>query len=172
MKSNIISYDVIESKSRQIVKMLIEKGLTISTAESCTGGMLSACITSVSGSSGIFEYGVCSYSERIKMQELSVKKETLEKFTVVSDEVAREMATGVMKKSGADIGVGITGIAGPTGFTEDKPVGTVYVAVKYGDRFISGNLSLYKEYKNLTRDEVRSLATFKALEMVEEIISH
>ncbi len=156
-----------------VVKLLRQRGLSISTAESCTGGMLSEMITSVSGASEVFEMGVVSYSNRIKTALLDVSQDVLDKYGAVSQQTAQLMATGVLKKSGADIGVGITGIAGPTGGSAEKPVGTVFVCVarKIGDdlKVVVRDLKLYEEVENLDRDTARKLTVLKALEMVKSI---
>lgn len=156
-----------------VVELLRRKGLSISTAESCTGGMLSQMITSVSGASEIFEMGIVSYSNRVKTMLLDVSQDVLEKHGAVSQQTAQLMATGVLKKSGSDIGVAITGIAGPTGGSAEKPVGTIFVCVvrKVEDdlKVVVKNLKLYEEVENLDRDTARKLTVIKALEMVREI---
>lgn len=118
-----------ETLPSTVLKLLKEKGLTLSCAESCTGGMVSSAITDLSGASDVFLYGAVTYANSAKMSALNVKKDALEKFGAVSEEVALQMARGVRLKSKSDIGVSTTGIAGPTGGTEDKPVGTVYIAI-------------------------------------------
>jgi len=112
-----------------LVDALAKKKLRIATAESCTGGMISAAITSVSGASGVFDCGVCSYANFIKQKVVGVKEETLATYGAVSEKTAMEMARGVRILSGADIGVSTTGIAGPLGGTPYKPVGLVYIGV-------------------------------------------
>ncbi len=119
----------LRARLKKLVKICTEKGLKLATAESCTGGMISELITAISGSSAVFECGVCSYSNRIKHEVLGVSEETLEKFTEYSKECAEEMAKGALKLSGADIAVSTTGVAGPSGGTEENPVGTVYICV-------------------------------------------
>lgn len=123
-----------------IVDLLCKKGLKLATAESCTGGLISEKITSVSGSSSVFDCGVCSYANEIKHKVLGVKRKTLESFGAVSPQTAVEMAQGVRLLSGADIGVSTTGIAGPTGGTKEKPVGLVYMAVSTEDKLYSVRL--------------------------------
>jgi nicotinamide-nucleotide amidase len=108
--------------------ILKEKNLFIVTAESCTGGLLAATLTDVPGSSGCFERGFVTYSNEAKQEDLGVKIETLEEFGAVSEQVAKEMAEGALRNSHAQIGVAVTGIAGPDGGSEDKPVGTVCIA--------------------------------------------
>lgn len=130
---NRITSDVLSIKialeKKKIVKEFTKRGLTLATAESCTGGLISALITSVSGSSAVIECGICSYSNRIKHELLGVSEETLERFTEYSEQCAEEMARGALKISGADIAVSTTGVAGPTGGTEKNPVGTIYICV-------------------------------------------
>ena len=108
-------YNSIAELSREIVRECTARSVKISTAESCTGGMISGAVTSISGSSAVIELGVCSYSNRIKHEILHVPAEVLEQFTEYSVECAAEMAKGVMELSGADYGVSTTGVAGPTG---------------------------------------------------------
>lgn len=110
-------------------KMLKEKRQTLSVAESCTGGLVAAKITNISGSSEYFERGVVSYSNQAKMEILGVPKDLLDKFGAVSPEVALAMSQGVRKISHTDLGVSVTGIAGPTGGTKDKPVGLIYIGL-------------------------------------------
>lgn len=112
-----------------LIKMLKDKNLKIATAESCTGGLLAKKITDVSGSSEVFEMGIISYANRIKNEFLDVSNIVLETVGAVSEETAKQMAIGVTTLSKADIGVGITGIAGPTGGTKAKPVGLVYISI-------------------------------------------
>jgi PncC family amidohydrolase len=115
--------------SRVVGRQLRKKRMTISLGESCTGGMLGSIITQISGSSKYFLGGVVAYSNEIKKSIVGVKLETLNKFGAVSAEVAQEMAQGVRSKFRSDIGIGITGIAGPLGGTKNKPVGLVYICV-------------------------------------------
>ncbi len=116
-------------EAKALVAALREKGLKIATAESCTGGLISGAITEVSGASEVFDGGVCSYANQIKESVLGVPARTLETVGAVSAATAAAMAKGVRKLMDAHIGVSVTGIAGPSGGTADKPVGTVYIAV-------------------------------------------
>ena len=118
---------------KRVVKLLMEKNMTLSSAESCTGGLFSQEVTNISGASQIFDRGIVTYSNNAKMEELGVKAETLAAFGAVSKETAYEMAEGVREVSGTDIGVSVTGIAGPTGATKDKPVGLVYIGISTKD---------------------------------------
>ena len=143
----------------ELVATLRAAGAAVSTAESCTGGLVAARITSVSGASEAFKYGAVTYCNEAKNKILGVKKETLDKFGAVSAETAEEMAAGVRKIMGAEIGVSVTGLAGPNG-GEGKPVGLVYVAVnsdeysKVTENHFSGD-----------RISVRQQAADKALEL-------
>lgn len=139
-----------------LVQCLIRENITIATAESCTGGLLAKYITDQSGASQVFECGVISYSGRIKHQMLGVSNETLKAYGEVSKQTAMEMATGVRRAAQSDIGVGITGIAGPTGGSKEKPVGLVYFAVDF-----KGDCQGYRmEFFDATsRDEVRQRTT-------------
>ncbi len=118
-----------ESLEEVVGKLLKERGETLSVAESCTGGLLSNRITNISGSSTYFERGVVTYSNNAKMEILGVKSETLKEHGAVSRETALEMVEGIKKLSKTDYGLAITGIAGPTGGSEEKPVGTVFIAL-------------------------------------------
>jgi len=115
--------------NEEVIKRLIEKNITLATAESCTGGMLGKLITEVPGASKIYGFGFITYANEAKISVLGVNSETLEKHGAVSEQTALEMATGALRVSGADIAVSITGIAGPGGGTKEKPVGLVYVAI-------------------------------------------
>ncbi len=114
---------------KRIGKMLKERGLKIAVAESCTGGLISSRITDISGASDYFEAGITTYSNVSKIRLLNVPKDTIDRYGAVSEETAKAMAEGVKKTVHADIGVSVTGIAGPTGGTEGKPVGTVFIGL-------------------------------------------
>lgn len=143
----------------ELVALLREKNATVSTAESCTGGLVAARITGVSGASEVFKYGAVTYSNEAKNKTVGVKKETLEKYGAVSSQTAEEMAFGVRRVMDAQIGVSVTGLAGPNG-GEGKPVGLVYVAVS------SDNYSAVTENRfSGDRISVRNQAADKALEL-------
>lgn len=163
----------IDSLAVNVVKYMTEQGVTLSAAESCTGGLLSSCITEVPGASEIFAGGAVVYTEEMKMRLLGVSEDTLRRFTVYSEEVAHEMSTGVRKLTGSDYAIGITGIAGPGGGTRDKPVGTVYVSVCGQDAETVKNLALYNEieYEKLDRRRIRELTVLRALEMLSDMLS-
>ena len=113
----------------ELGKYLIENKLTIATAESCTGGLIAKRITDISGASEVFECGIISYANRIKHEVLGVSEDDLIKYGAVSEPVAKQMAQGVLKVSGADIAVSVTGIAGPESDSTNKPVGLVYIGL-------------------------------------------
>lgn len=146
-----------------IVKKLIENKMTISTAESCTGGLLAYKITNVSGSSEVFKEGFITYSYEAKSKYLNVLQETLKKYGAVSKEVATQMASGLAEKTSADIAISITGIAGPTGDTPDKPIGLTYFALTH-----NGVTNTYKRIFNGNREMVRTRATIFALNLIRK----
>lgn len=154
------------NKAKETVKLLKEKQLKIASAESCTGGLVSAAITSVSGVSDIFEMGITTYSCRIKNKALGVKDETLEKFGAVSKETAMEMATSVKQLSDADIGVSVTGVAGPSG-SEGHPAGYVFIAAAYKDDVTVKLLTIEPKGRNF----VRNSAVIQLFELVKDILN-
>ena len=117
-------------------KKLIKHGLTIASAESCTGGLFAKRITDIPGISKVYNRGFVTYSNESKTEELGVSEKTLKKFGAVSEETAVEMAIGVRKNAGTDIGISVTGIAGPEGGTSEKPVGTAYICVSYNNEHL------------------------------------
>lgn len=161
----------VDAKSLQhaVVKALKEKGLRLATAESCTGGGLSAAITAVPGASEVFDCGVCSYANEIKQKLLGVKEQTLIDYGAVSEQTAAEMSAGVREISGADIGVSITGIAGPGGGTKEKPVGLVYVSLNSDKVCNTKKLRLSRGHTT-DRDFIRRYAALHALFMVLEAV--
>jgi len=118
----------IATLSEALVGELIDAGATVAAAESCTGGWIVKSLTDIAGSSACFGYGVVSYSNEAKAALLKVSNETLAEHGAVSEAVVREMASGILRSSGADLAVAVSGIAGPDGGSEDKPVGTVWLA--------------------------------------------
>ena len=118
----------INSKASSILKVCKQKGITIITAESCTGGLIAGCLTEIPGSSSVIEGGFVTYSNQVKVSMLSVKLEQLDQYGAVSEEVARSMAEGALGSSKADIAVACTGVAGPGGATNTKPVGLVHLS--------------------------------------------
>ncbi len=152
-----------------VVKLLKRRGQTIAFAESCTGGLLSELITSVSGASDVFELGLCTYSERIKMKYLDVPEEILRQYGVVSRETALAMVQGLKKASGADICVSVTGIAGPGGGTPETPVGTVHIGFDvYGRQF--AELPKLWRLEDKSRNNIRHAAAAFVYKIIEEIL--
>ena len=139
--------------------------LTISTAESCTGGMIASAITDVSGSSSFFGMGVVTYSNEAKMKLIGVRKDTLDAFGAVSEQTALQMADGVRKLSGADVSVAVTGIAGPTGGTDEKPVGLVYISVSG-----KGGTNVHRNVFSGNREQVRNQTVNRAFELVYDYL--
>ncbi|MCY6355187.1 competence/damage-inducible protein A [Clostridium sp. ZS2-4] len=149
-----------EAQIEEVVgKILIENKLTISTAESCTGGLLAGKIINYPGISEIFKEGVITYSNESKMKRLKVKKEILDKFGAVSSQVAAEMAEGIAKAAGTDIGISTTGIAGPQGGSDEKPVGLVYIGL-----YIKGEIKTKELHLVGDRQKVRNTAVIRAIE--------
>lgn len=170
-KNDKLITNSIDTNAVKVVKWLSKHEFTISFAESCTGGMLSEAITSVSGASKVYECGICSYSNRIKESVLGVSGDTLRKYGAVSEQTAIEMAKGVKALTSSNIAVGVTGIAGPLGGTVEKPVGTVWVSVATDNRAFARNLMLYNRGENLNRETIRRLTTNEALKMVLKALS-
>lgn len=141
-------FDLIKLAEKAVEKLKGENK-TLALAESCTGGWVSKIITDVSGASAVYQGGVCSYSNEVKMKILGVKEETLDSLGAVSKEVAIEMAEGVRKALNSDIGIGITGIAGPLSDNTAKPVGLIYVCIANGSK------TLCTELRNSFTDNVR-----------------
>lgn len=150
-------------EQREIIEKLIADGVTVATAESCTGGLIAAALTAVAGASAIFGYGLVTYSNEAKEKILGVKKETLTAWGAVSEACAHEMAKGLKEVSGADCAVSVTGIAGPGGGSAEKPVGLVYMGLAWGD-------TIYVK-KNLfqgNREEIRRQTVETAFALIEE----
>ena len=166
-----VVYDVDSpSVEHSLVKLLSEKKKTIATCESCTGGLVSASITAVPGSSEVFGFGICTYANEAKMRLVGVKADTLEKYGAVSEQTAMEMAEGVRKLSGADIALSLTGIAGPGGGTEEKPVGLVYLGVSVGQKKYAKKM-LLGQHATKDREYIRKLAVKNALKTaIEEVM--
>lgn len=162
----------IDIAARLVVQLLRAEKMHVSTAESCTGGMLSAAVTSVSGSSEVFDLGMCTYACSAKKEMLGVSAESLEKYGAVSEQVATEMAQGIMRVSKSDIAVSVTGLAGPTGAESGKPVGTVFIGIaSRRGAFAKRNLFSLREGENDIRRSVREQTVLTALKLVEAEIS-
>ena len=161
----IYSYDD-EEMIDVVGKLLLDKKITIACAESCTGGLFAGALTDVAGISGIFERGYVTYSCDAKETELGVKAETIETFGVVSPEVAEEMAAGLAKKTGADLNISVTGIAGPGGGSPDKPVGLAYIGIAYKGKV----KSVKSYYRNVSRKWNRHYTLLSMLYEVYRLI--
>lgn len=144
--------------AEKAVKKLKEQNKTLALAESCTGGWVSKIITDVSGASAVYQGGVCSYSNDVKMKILGVKEETLATLGAVSEDVAVQMAEGVRNAINSDIGIGLTGIAGPLSDNTEKPVGLIYIAIT------DGNQTRCTELRNNFTDDVRLQNRISAVE--------
>lgn len=150
-----------EALQAAVVSLLIKRKKIVATAESCTGGLLSSLITDVPGASKVFTEAAICYSNASKIKNVNVNPGTIKKHGAVSAQVAKEMAAGILKKADVDIGIGITGIAGPTGATGSKPVGLVYIA------YSTENKTICRRF-NFTgsRTEVKYRAAQAALDMI------
>ena len=152
--------------SFKIVKLLTKKKLTVSFAESCTGGLLASSITSISGSSKVFNMGLVTYSNNAKVKLLKVPKKTITKYGAVSYETCLSMVKNLSKISKSNISISITGVAGPNGGTKEKPVGLVYIGLKKGSKtIIEKNL-----FKSKKRVSIQKATVNKALKMIFNIL--
>ena len=152
--------------SQKVVKLLIKKKLKISFAESCTGGLLSSFITSISGSSKVFTIGLVTYSNHAKIKILKVPKKIIMKYGAVSYETCLSMVKNLHKISKTNISVSVTGIAGPNGGTKQKPVGLVYIGIKKGKKLvIKKNL-----FKNKNRNSIQRSTVIQAHKMILNIV--
>ena len=152
-------------KAKEVVELLIQRGLKVTSAESCTGGLFAAHITSVSGSSECFEGSFVTYSNEIKHRMINVREETLEKYGAVSEECVLEMAENSRKIMKSDIAIAISGIAGPSGGTDDKPVGLVWICLA-----AEGYIKAYKNIFSGDRQEVREQSVMFSLNLIEIFI--
>ena len=152
--------------ANKLVKKLIQKKFKVSFAESCTGGLLSSTITSVSGSSKIFNLGLVAYSNKVKIDILKVPKKVITKYGAVSKECCLSMVKNLSKISKANISLSITGIAGPNGGTKLKPVGLVYIGIKKGRQIIIKK-NLFKYQNRIT---IQKSSVIISLKMINEII--
>lgn len=153
--------------ARRVIEENVAIGRTVAVAESCTGGLVAAALTEVPGSSAVLDRGFVTYSNEAKMQLLGVSEDLIDTFGAVSIAVAWSMAQGALKKSGADVAVAITGVAGPDGGSDQKPVGTVvFACAKKGENPEATNAELKLFDGAKTRAEVRYQATLVALELL------
>lgn len=165
----------IDSHAQNVVQLLLQRSMHAASAESCTGGLISAAITSVSGSSAVFDLGLCTYAPWAKEKLLGVPRRIIEQYGVVSAECAKAMAEGAMKAAGSDFAISTTGVAGPTGGTAENPVGTVYIGAASGKSVEARRFVFSAENcpENLTeRDFIRLQAAEQALLMLAEKIKN
>lgn len=153
----------------EVIRLLKEKGKTLTTAESCTGGLIAKRLTDVSGASAVFECGIVSYSNRIKTQLLGVREETLRQYGAVSAQTAREMAVGARSVANADLAVAVTGIAGPLSDDTQKPVGLVFIALADGNDVTVE--SYQNDFSDNVRENNRRASANRALEMVRRCLT-
>ncbi|MBX5148240.1 CinA family protein [Rhizobium lentis] len=158
----------IHSAAEAIIRDFTAAGLMISTAESCTGGLITAALTEISGSSAVVDRGFVTYTNTAKMEMLGVQEQTLLSFGAVSEETARQMAHGALLRSRAAIAIAVTGIAGPGGCSAEKPVGLVHLATKSRTGALIHRKMLYGD---IGRSEVRLATVRTALEMVHSLLA-
>ncbi len=158
-------WNLINQESEKLFKNCVKKELTVTTAESCTGGMISSAIIYVNGSSKIFKASVIVYSNEMKSEILSIPYDLIIKNGAVSEKVAFNMAYKSLKLIKADLSIAVTGIAGPTGGSSDKPVGLVWIAIGTKDKIISKKFQF-----NGNRLEVRQKTTYEALKLANKVI--
>ena len=156
----------LEERSARLLALLRTRGLKVVTAESCTGGLVAGALTAIAGSSDVVDRGFVTYSNAAKSDMLAVPPELIAKHGAVSEPVARAMAEGALSRSAAEISVAITGIAGPGGATDTKPVGLVHLAATRRGR---PTLHLERRYGDLGRSAVRDAAVLDALELIERV---
>lgn len=156
-----------ESKLREekLVELLLREHMTITTAESCSGGLLAGTLINVAGISAVYEEGYVTYANKSKRKLLGVKEETLDKYGAVSSRTAKEMAEGAAKAAEADVAIAVTGIAGPDGGTAEKPVGLVYIGC-----FVKGRTEIIECHFTGERYQVRSQTVQRALELALECV--
>ena len=151
---------------KNLVKKLIKKKLKVSSAESCTGGMLASSITSISGASKVFNLGFVTYSNQAKIKILRVNKSIIKKYGAVSAECCRAMVINLAKISKAQINVSVTGIAGPNGGSKTKPVGLVYIGIKKNNKLlITKNI-----FKQRNRKAIQKVTLKRTLEIIKSLI--
>ena len=152
--------------SLKLVRLLTKKKLTVSFAESCTGGLLASSITSISGSSKVFNMGLVTYSNNAKVKLLKVPKKTITKYGAVSYETCISMVKNLSKISKSNMSISITGVAGPNGGTKEKPVGLVYIGLKKGSKIIIKK-NIFKSKKRIS---IQKTTVQQALKMILSIL--
>jgi nicotinamide-nucleotide amidase len=160
----VVIDDELRAAARRVLDLLRARGLKVATAESCTGGLVAATLTEIAGSSDVVDCGFVTYSNAAKQAMLGVPAATLKRHGAVSGETAAAMAAGALKNSQADLAVAITGIAGPSGGTTEKPVGLVYLAAASRD---GRRLARTRRYGKIGRRRVRQRSVAEALELLQ-----
>ena len=158
----------IRSKVSFLLETCRAKGIHISTGESCTGGLIAAALTEISGSSDVFERGFVTYQDQSKVENLGVSQQTLAAHGAVSEPVAREMATGILNQSESQVSVAVTGIAGPGGSSSEKPVGLVHIVCSSTD-----GVSRHQrcEFGEIGREGIRDATVREALDILIQIVA-
>ena len=151
---------------RKIVSLLLKKGLTLAVAESCTGGLISHKLTTIPGVSEVFREGIICYSNTSKVKRLGIKQSILEKYGAVSYEVCRLMAKNITKSEKTDAGISVTGIAGTSGGSREKPTGLVYIGIN-----IKGRVTVYKYNFKGNRKYIQQKSAIMALELLKSALS-
>lgn len=170
-KDDEIMTGSLDNAVRDVVQWLSENRLTVATGESLTGGLLSERITSVSGASRVFELGICTYSDRMKQDLLHVPSDILKEYGAVSRQTAYAMAEGLMHRSGADLCLTVTGLAGPDGGTSELPVGTVYAGFAYQNQVAAARLRLW-ELPERSRESIRYQTALCVFRIAKQILLH
>lgn len=152
-------------REEKLAALLLREQMTITTAESCTGGLLAGTLINVSGISAVYEEGYITYANKSKQKLLGVQAGTLEKYGAVSSQTAREMAEGAAKEAEADVAIAVTGIAGPDGGTAEKPVGLVYISC-----YVKGVTEILECHFSGDRSQIRRQSVEKALELALECV--
>ena len=154
-----------ETMEEAVVRLLVKNKLTVTTVESCTGGMIASKIVNVAGASEVFNQGFVTYSNKAKRKMVGVGKNTLKKYGAVSEPTAREMAAGGAEEADAEAAVAVTGIAGPDGGTDEKPVGLVYIAC-----CLNGDVTVEECHFHGSRTEIREQSAMEALDLLRRCI--
>ena len=162
---NIYSTNEKETLEEVVVTLLKDLNLTLSTAESCTGGLISSRIVNVPGASEVFKQGFVTYSNKAKQKTLGVSKATLKKYGAVSEKTVKEMAKGAAAAAGTDISIAVTGIAGPDGGTKEKPVGLVYLGC-----YVKGKVTVKEFIFKGNRDKIRDYSAVNALILLRSCV--
>ena len=157
----------INQAANELINLCRTKNIKISTIESCTGGLLSACLTEIPGSSAVLDRGFVTYSNEAKINEVGVNDNSLNRFGAVSNIVAREMCSGALKRPGIDIAVSITGIAGPDGGTDSKPVGLVFIGLAKRKEPPTARQYIFEG----DRQEIRTCALIEAMNLLKKTVN-